>query len=71
MITVAGLSADYQIEVCMLEKSPTGLERAEVERVVGNQYNRLFRQPQDTKALSASKGTTAANRGEKKRRPCN
>ena len=43
---------------------------AEIERVVGNQYNRLLRQQQDQKALSASKGTVTANRGKgKNRRP--
>ena len=68
---VAGLSADYKIEVRKLENNPTGLERAEVERVVSNQYNRLFRQQQDSKALSASKGTTTVDRGEKNRRPRN
>ena len=48
----------------MLENNPTGLERAEIERNVGNQYNRLFRQQQNSKALSASKGTTTAARRE-------
>ena len=39
--------------------------------VVGNQYNRLLRQQQDSKALSASKGTNVtANRGKgENRRP--
>ena len=46
---VVGLSAYYEIEVRMLENNPTGLERAEIERVVGNQYNRLLRQQQDSK----------------------
>ena len=64
----AGLSADYKIEVCMLETTPTGLERAEIERVVGNQYNRLLRQQQNSKASPASDGTTTADRREKKRR---
>ena len=36
VIIVVGLSADYQIEVRMLENSPRGLERADIERVVGN-----------------------------------
>ena len=54
----------------MLENNPAGLNRAEIERVVGNQYNRLLRQQQDSKALSASKGTVTANLGkEKYRRP--
>ena len=62
MIVVAGLPADYEIEIRMLESNPTGLERAEIERVVGNQYNRLLRQQQDSKALSASKGATSVDR---------
>ena len=41
VIIVAGLSADYDIEVRMLENSRVGLGRAEIEGVVGNQYNRL------------------------------
>ena len=36
VIIVAGLSANYETEVRMLENNPTGLEKAEVERVVGN-----------------------------------
>ena len=71
VIIVAGLSADYEIELRMLENNPTGLERAEIERVVENQYNRLLKEQQNSKALSASKGTTTAGRGEKKRRPRN
>ena len=43
MIIVTGLSADYEIEVQMLENNPSGLDRAEIERVVGSQYNRLLR----------------------------
>ena len=69
VIVVAELSADYQIEVRMLQDNPTGLERAEVERVVGNQCSRLLRQRQ--KALPVSKGTMSADRGEKKRKPRN
>ena len=68
VIIVARLSANYQIEVHMLENNTTGLERAEIERVAGNQYNILLRQQQDSKALSASKGTTTTE-GEKNRRP--
>ena len=67
VIVGAGLSADYQIEVRILENNPTGLERVEIERVVENQYNRILRQQQDSKALLASKGTTTVDRGEKKR----
>ena len=36
VIIVAGLPADYDIEVRMLENNPAGLHRAEIERVVGN-----------------------------------
>ena len=38
MIIVAGLSADYEIECRMLENSPADLERAEIERDIGNKY---------------------------------
>ena len=69
VVIVAELSVDYEIEIRMPENNSTGLERAEIGRVLRKQYNRLFRQQQDSKALSASKGTTTAVRGEKKRRP--
>ena len=62
VIIVSGLSADFEMECRILENNPAGLNRAEIERVVGNQYNRLFRQQQDSKVLSASKGTVTANR---------
>ena len=52
----------------MVENNPAGLNRAEIECVVGNQYNRLVSQQQDSKALSASKGTVTANRGKGKNR---
>ena len=71
MIIEARLSADYDIEVQMLENNPSGLDRAEIERVVGSQYNRLIRQQHDSKALSVSGSTTTADRGDKKRRPRN
>ena len=58
----AGLSADFEVECRILENNPAGLNRAEIERVVGNHYNRLLRQQQDSKTLSASKGTVTANR---------
>ena len=45
----------------MLENNPDGLNRGEIERVVGIQYNRLLRQQQDSKALSASRGTVTTN----------
>ena len=55
----------------MLENNPASLDRAEIERVVGNQYNRILRPQHDSKALSASGSTTKADREEKKRRPRN
>ena len=70
-IIVAGLSTDYHIEVHMLKNNSTGLERAEVEHVVENQYSRLLRQQQGSKTLSASRGTTTADREKKNRRPRN
>ena len=70
VIIVSGMSADFEMECRILENNSTGLDRAEIERVVGNQYNRLLRQQQDSKALSVSKGTATANRGKgKNRRP--
>ena len=68
VIIVSGLSACYEMECRMLENNPAGLNRAEIERIVGSQYNRLLRQQQDSKALSASKGTVTANRGKGKNR---
>ena len=62
------MSADFEVECRILENNPAGLNRAEIERVVGNQHNRLLRQQQDSKALSASKGTVTANRGKRKNR---
>ena len=44
MIIVAGLSFDYKMECRMLENKPTGLDRSEIKRFVGNQYNRHLRQ---------------------------
>ena len=66
VIIVSGLSADFEMECRMLENNSAGLNSAEIKRVVGNQYNRLLRQQQDSKALSASKGTVTANRGKEK-----
>ena len=68
VIIMSGLSADFEMECRMPENNPAGLNRAEIERVVGNQYNRLLRQQQDSKALSASKGTSTVNRGKGKNR---
>ena len=70
VIIVSGLSANFEMECRMLENNPAGLNRVEIGRVVGNQYDRLLRQQKDSKALSASKGTVTANRGKgKNRRP--
>ena len=44
MIIVAGLSTDYEIECWMLNNNPIGLERAEIERAIGNPYKRFLRQ---------------------------
>ena len=68
VIIVPGLSADFEMKCRILENNPAGFNRAEIERVVGNQYNRLLRQQQDSKALSASKGTVTANREKRKSR---
>ena len=68
VIIVSGLSADSEMECRILENNPAGLNRAEIEGVVGNQYNRLLRQQQDSKALSASKSIVTANRGKGKNR---
>ena len=68
VIIASGLSADFDMECRILENNPAGLNRAEIEHVVGNQYNRLLRQQQDSKALPASKGTVTANRGKEKNR---
>ena len=44
VLIVTGLSTDYEMECRMLENKSEGLNRAEIERVVGNQHNRLLRQ---------------------------
>ena len=44
VIIVSGLSADFEMECRILDNNPAGLNRAEIERVVENQYNRLLRQ---------------------------
>ena len=41
VIIVSGLSADFEMACRILENNPAGLNRTEIERVVGNQYNRL------------------------------
>ena len=53
---VAGLSADYEKECRMLKNNRAGPNKAEIGRVVGEQYNIRLRQPQDSKALPASEG---------------
>ena len=68
VIIVPGLSAGFEMECRILENNPACLNRADIERVVGNQFNRLLSQQQDSKALSASKGTVTANRGKGKNR---
>ena len=68
VIIVCGLSIDFEMECRILENNPAGRNRAEIERVVGNQYNRLLRQQQDSKALSASTGTVMANHEKGKNR---
>ncbi|CAN0431320.1 unnamed protein product, partial [Ascophyllum nodosum] len=68
VIIVPGLSAGFEIECRILENNPACLNKADIERVVGNQFNRLLRQQQDSKALSASKATVTANRGKGKNR---
>ena len=44
VIIVAGLSDDCEIGCRMLKNNSQGLEKADIEYAVGNQYNRLFRQ---------------------------
>ena len=43
VIIAPGLSAGFGFECRILENNPAGLKGAEIERVVGNQYNRLLR----------------------------
>ena len=38
VIIVSGLCVDFEMECRILEDNPAGLNRAEIERVVGNQY---------------------------------
>lgn len=62
VIIVAGLCANYEI----VENNSDGHIRAEIEHVVGNQYNRLLRRQQE----SASKGSVMVDHGKgKNRRP--
>ena len=44
VIIVAGLSADHEMKCQSVENNPTGFERAEIERVVGNQFTSLLTQ---------------------------
>ena len=68
VIIVSGLSVDFEMECRILKNNPAGLNKTEIERVVENQYNRLLRQQQHSKALSASKGAVTANRRKGKNR---
>lgn len=64
------LSTDYEIECHMLEKNSDGLHRAEIEHVARDRYKMLPRWQQDSKAISASKGSVTMDRGKgKKGRP--
>ena len=65
MIIVAGLSAEYKNKAGIFKNNATAFEKAEIEHVVGNQYNKLFRQQHHSKLLSASGSTTTADWGEK------
>ena len=70
VIIVSGLSADFEMECRILENNPAGLNRAEIERVVRNEYNRLLRQQRDSKALSASNDRLGKSRkGEEQKTP--
>ena len=66
MIIVAGLSSDYEMECRMLENNPQGLNRSEVERVIGNQYNIRLRRQKDSRLCrrrrSASRRIAARGR---------
>ena len=66
VIIASGMSADFEMECRMLENNPAGLNSSGIAHVVGNKYNRLLRQQQGSKALSASKGAVTANRGKGK-----
>ena len=56
MIIVSGLFADFEMECRMLENNPASLNRDEIERVVGNQYNRLLRQQQNPEGIVGIEG---------------
>ena len=68
MVIVAGLSAYNEIEHRMLDNNAEDLDRTDIERVVWNEYNILFQQQHDSKALSACKGTATADRDKRKNR---
>ena len=54
----------------MFESNPAGLDKTDIECGVGNLFNRLLRQQQNTNALSTLKGTTTADHSKgKNRRP--
>ena len=50
VIIESGLSADFEMECRMLDNNPAGINKADVERVVGKQHNILLRQQQDSEA---------------------
>ena len=66
VIIVAGLSADYEMECRMFENNLDGLNRAEIERVIGNQYNIRLRRQKDSRLCrrrrSASRRIAARGR---------
>ena len=53
VIIVIELFADFDHEVRKLENNPTGLKRAEIEQVVGNQYDGFDKQQHDPNVPSA------------------
>ena len=69
MIIVAGLSADYEIECRMLENSPADLERAEIERDIGNKYKKKIRQQHDSKAPARNFSPASARDWYRKAQP--
>ena len=42
VIILAELSADYEVECRMLGNNPADLEKAEIERAIGNKYKNTF-----------------------------
>ena len=70
VIIVAELSADYEMECRMLENNPAGLERAEIERVVGIQYKQTSQRATGLKGSGGIERHRYVDCGkEKNRRP--